>query len=564
MAFEEAFSRAFNTSLQSTQQQLPRLLKMQQEMQERMDEATLKESSLNTVNAGVNELRGASAGGTAKTVDGMKGAAEIAEAYRQLAELPDHLRSDKQVVARTFREAAGFDPSENVITNVTKGDPRQLQIEADIMHEEVVNNLVTAGELRKMLQSSTASAASIAGNKDRKPGRINSGNQTEAQLILKRERDFLNGLNELNSKLAGSPGYKYMKPVLDAWRQSSMDEIAVAQKSFDMDTSIANLRLQIAKFNREGDLDLIAAKAAAKNTGGIIGTVEAAANLGVNPGKAARAATGVGEPEFINLIHGTDPAGNPPRQVVKGSPEHFEMMRQGYLRIGLGQGVTMEPIGLQVSTQARNEAAENLVKQSETLARAKSLMEDFFDKGEGVTGVSGWLAENVGGPLKQVNEWAGETFIVNLTGVSSEEVEDFRQQAKSMIDVLIPAYTGEEALTRVTDTEQKIARESAKLIAPGASGSQVKSAMRNILTLTLADQAKNRYIVGLPFEYDFNNPDKAVQKQALKAFGQELGALGESTDGIFEIYRRLSRIQKEMSKLDRAVLKKELEKRGTQ
>jgi hypothetical protein len=211
-SFEESFARSFNTSLASSQQQLPRLLKMQQDMRDKMSEEQHRAAALNTIEGALSNLDGVTSESSSKQVVGMQEGQKILDAYQDIIELPDEVRRDKQTVAKTFRAAAGFDPSEVVLSNVTKRDPIALQVELDVFREDVINGRVTAGQIRKVMKDPGASTKAIASTKDRKPGRINSPQQTEALLTIDKGRNYLSGLNEVEAKLAGHPDFEVMKP----------------------------------------------------------------------------------------------------------------------------------------------------------------------------------------------------------------------------------------------------------------------------------------------------------------------------------------------------------------
>jgi hypothetical protein len=211
-SFEESFARSFNTSLASSQQQLPRLLKMQQDMRDKMSEEQRRAAALNTIEGALSNLDGVTSESSSKQVVGMQEGQKILDAYQDIIELPDEVRRDKQTVAKTFRAAAGFDPSEVVLSNVTKRDPIALQVELDVFREDVINGRVTAGQIRKVMKDPGASTKAIASTKDRKPGRINSPQQTEALLTIDKGRNYLSGLNEVEAKLAGHPDFEVMKP----------------------------------------------------------------------------------------------------------------------------------------------------------------------------------------------------------------------------------------------------------------------------------------------------------------------------------------------------------------
>lgn len=139
----------------------------------------------------------------------------------------------------------------------------------------------------------------------------------------------------------------------------------------------------------------------------------------------------------------------------------------------------------------------------QTMAEASDMMQRALDT-PGVTGIRGRASEALGGWLGNLvgllDQESGESvedFVTQkLSGVSPQELSKFRTTAKRFVSRLLPTIT-EENSGRYTDTERKIAAETARSITPDSTPAQIVGSMKTFIGIEMAGRLRADFRRGI-------------------------------------------------------------------
>lgn len=196
--------------------------------------------------------------------------------------------------------------------------------------------------------------------------------------------------------------------------------------------------------------------------------------------------TGVppGGTNFKNVIF---PTGEQ-RIVNMSDPEAVKNLPEGS-QVFTAQVQPATPAGLGVPTRAGRGAARAAIAEStDNIFAARDVLRN-LETAAGASGISGTIAEFGGGLLSQlpvVGEGAEEAFTRFIAGASPKEVADFRSDARLFAARMLSTITKEEG--RFSEPERAEARRIVRALTPEASIPQIRTAVKNLITLDVINR----------------------------------------------------------------------------
>jgi hypothetical protein len=280
-------------------------------------------------------------------------------------------------------------------------------------------------------------------------------------------------------------------------------------------TSLLNNRLRLAEAQRQSDLEL-QQLTEEKERKKLIRTVEMVKAGRENPEAWERVvAAGDGE-KFLNIGRAAlQGLGESPDMVELWGPEAKEVATRSVEHVDpvsgktVVQNVPTSDLTARVAAPSRVEqgepgsfaSADDFARQdkvtqrrrvkeregiSNQLSKAQAAF-DSFKKAPGAGGITGAVAENIGGLLGQLPIVGGtieEGLNVALTGGTTEENARARTNAITLASDLLPEITGEES-GRFTEAERDLAFKALKLLKPNSSNAQIAAAYRVFIEVSI-------------------------------------------------------------------------------
>lgn len=204
----------------------------------------------------------------------------------------------------------------------------------------------------------------------------------------------------------------------------------------------------------------------------------------------------------------------------------------------------LTPTQVGVQAQQATQGALNITQLSSLLGKLNEM-------GPGVTGIRGIVGEFTGGAVGQLNQTLGSILTEQITGVSEEDLQSFRIEARATLARSITQFSGEES-GRFTEKERELTNQALRLLEPGASFPQIKAAAEISMKLSFLARDRNVFNQGLPFRFDLDTDDGiTAQAGQLLQFGMSEDAARETISDQIKM-RGLLREQAEARELEKA------------
>jgi hypothetical protein len=173
-------------------------------------------------------------------------------------------------------------------------------------------------------------------------------------------------------------------------------------------------------------------------------------------------------------------------------------------RIQIFDSQSLATSGQALSPVTRTQAGKlraGRVKALGTINTALRLKGTLTRLGPGAIGLRGKLGETLGGIAGQISKGLGQLVTRKITGTSDAgEITAFRLDSQRALGQLMPTFTGEPS--RFTQIENELVRARTRLLAGGASFSQIQGALDSIILGAFLSHDRNAVEAGGEPTYD--------------------------------------------------------------
>jgi predicted transcriptional regulator len=442
--------------------------------------------------------------------------AKVLSQIKNLAAEPASVRkANAPVLFQAYEEQFGKPIAQNVQDMILKGKSEEvLPIIDSVINDYTNNPNLTVNDINQILSNPLA-AAQVTGSVSRETQR-----QQEVSNVLGPQDQ--QPRNRMQAEIAK---IERLIQEIDAMmpRLSQVPEVAkVAQETR------ANLVNRLERMTR-------------------VLSPEELQQFGFFPGTVA-VETGMGEIKILQSAQG-----NVREAVIEGFDKPVAVIERGDGRLFFqdGRPVPMDRVRgfLGVVEQTTTDAPSlggavtkgGAQKEREERIRRDQMRErlgNFYQTAQklagGASGLKGLLSEKAGGLVGQIpilGPAAERELVKAVSGMTPEQVQEFRTEAIALIGPMVPVVTGDDS-GRYSDRDVAMAKEAQKALDPGASAAQVVSAAKIMTQLAYEGDLRFDYLQGVEPRIRID------QKDGAQRYVEELMDLGFSKQDALESLKR--------------------------
>ena len=216
-----------------------------------------------------------------------------------------------------------------------------------------------------------------------------------------------------------------------------------------------------------------------------------------------------------------------------GRPVPMDRVR-GFLGV-VEQTTTDAPsLGGAVTKGGAQKEREERIRRDQMRERLGNFYQTAQKLAGGASGLKGLLSEKAGGLVGQIpilGPAAERELVKAISGMTPEQVQEFRTEAISLIGPMVPVVTGDDS-GRYSDRDVAMAKEAQKALDPGASPTQVLAAAKIMTQLAYEGDLRFDYLQGVEPRIRID------QKDGAQRYVEELMDLGFSKQDALESLKR--------------------------
>ena len=175
----------------------------------------------------------------------------------------------------------------------------------------------------------------------------------------------------------------------------------------------------------------------------------------------------------------------------------------------------------QLQAKRQENAKSQLSKETGGLIQFANTLKQVKSAPTGSFGARGNIAKRLAGFVGQVDPQSADALAGLISGGASEQdLTNLRTNARSLIQAVIPAVTGENG-DRISEAERALAEDALSVFSNASDKTQAQAALGQLMALKLAGMERLRAEAGLPQEFNYEKLDDV--KRLYSRYVNELG-----------------------------------------